>query len=72
LTGKEPRLWSEIESLISSKQPKSYDAAVELLIDLRDLAARKKGDDFRLRLEALRARHVRKPSLLDRLEKAGL
>jgi hypothetical protein len=72
LAGKEPELWSEIESLISTKQPKSYDAAATLLVDLRDLAASKTGGDFQPRLEALRARHARKPSLLDRLRKAGL
>ena len=36
------------------------------------IAARKDGADFRQRLEALRTAHVRKPTLIDRLHKAGL
>ncbi|MBM4321898.1 MAG: hypothetical protein FJ125_18670, partial [Deltaproteobacteria bacterium] len=71
LTGREPKLWSEAETLIATKQPKSYDRAVELLVDLRDLAAREqKADEFRLRIHALRAEHQRKPSLIERLRRA--
>lgn len=72
IAGQEPALWNKVGSLIATKQPKSYDEAVDLLMDLRDLAARKDGTDFRLRLEALRAEHARKPTLIDRLHKAGL
>jgi hypothetical protein len=73
LAGKEPELWNQINDLIATKQPKKYDRAVELLIDLRDLAVRKgKTKEFRARLDALRAFHVQKPSLIERLRKAGL
>jgi hypothetical protein len=72
LAGREPKLWHKVEHLIATKQPKSYDHAVELLVDLRDLASRKDGADFRRRIEALRTAHVRKPTLIDRLYKAGL
>jgi hypothetical protein len=72
LAGKEPALWKQVEELVATKQPKRYDEAVGLLIDLRDLAARKDGADFRRRLEALRAEHARKPTLIERLHKAGL
>ncbi|MGH7822520.1 MAG: hypothetical protein ACREQ9_22390 [Candidatus Binatia bacterium] len=72
LVGREPAIWRRVESLIAVKQPKAYDEAVALLVDLRDLAARKGGGDFRLRIEALRAEHARKPTLIDRLNKAGL
>jgi hypothetical protein len=48
-------LWKKVEGLIAAKQPKSYDQAVELLLDLHDLAARKNGADFRRRAQALRA-----------------
>jgi hypothetical protein len=41
-------------------------------MDLRDLAARKDGVDFRRRLGALRVEHARKPMLIERLQKAGL
>ncbi|MGH8490649.1 MAG: hypothetical protein ACREXS_17745 [Gammaproteobacteria bacterium] len=40
IAGKEPALWNKVEGLIATKQPKNYDQAVELLADLRDLAAR--------------------------------
>jgi len=45
---------------------------VELLVDLRDLAARAGGADFRRRVEALRNAHARKPTLIDRLHKVEL
>jgi len=46
---------------------------VELLVDLRDLAARKgKTNEFQARLDAIHVAHVRKPSLIERLRKAGL
>jgi hypothetical protein len=73
ITGKEPELWNQIDSLIATKQPKSYDRVVELLVDLRDLAVRQgKPKEFGAELDALRASHVRKPSLIERLRKAGL
>jgi hypothetical protein len=73
IAGKQPELWNQIEALIATKQPKSYDRAVELLVGLRDLAARKgKTEEFKVRLDALRASQVRKPSLIEKLRKAGL
>jgi len=72
LVGREAKLWAEVDSLIATKQPKSYDQAVKLLVDLRDLEARGKGGDFRLRIESLREAQARKPSFVERLRKAGL
>jgi hypothetical protein len=72
IVGCEPKLWAEVDTLIATKQPKNYDQAVKLLVDLCDLDARTKGGDFGLRLAALRNEHARKPSLMDRLYKAGL
>lgn len=72
LVGREATLWAKVERLIGAKQPKSYDQAVKLLVDLCDLAARKGGGDFRQRLDALRAVHSRKITLLGKLEKVGL
>jgi len=72
LAGKEPTLWSKVESLIADRQPKSYDQAVEVLKDLRDLAARKDDPGFRRHVEALRAAHGGKRSLIERFDKAGL
>ena len=72
LAGKEPTLWKRVEELVATKQPKRYDEAIGLLADLRDLAARTDGADFRRRLEALRAEHARKPALIERLQKVAL
>jgi len=72
LAGTEPALWGRVEELVATKQPKRYDEAIVVLTDLRDLAARKDGSDFRRRLEALRTEHARKPTLIERLQKVGL
>ena len=72
IAGREPSLWAEVDTLVATKQPKNYDQAVKLLVDLRDLHARTGGGNFRLRTEALRREHARKPSFIDRLAKAGL
>jgi hypothetical protein len=62
-----------VENLLATKLPKSYDRAVELIMDLRDLAARKgKKEDFPSRLDALRASHLRKPSFIASVQKASL
>jgi hypothetical protein len=73
IAGQEPKLWTRIDNLIAETQPKSYDQAIRLLLDLRDLAQREgKGDEFRRKLEALHAVHSRKSSFLARLRRAGL
>ncbi len=73
IAGQQLKLWARIEGLIATKQPKRYDEAVKLLIDLRDLAQREgKDDKFRMRIETIHAVHARKPSFLERLGKAGL
>ena len=73
LSGKEDGLWSKVDALIASKQPKRYDEAVSLLQDLRDLAAMTDQDGaFATRMEALIRKHARKPSLLERFRKANL
>lgn len=72
LAGREPELWAEVGQLISTRLPKSYARAMELLVNLRDLAARDGGTDFRMRIATLRRIHARKPNLMRKLEKAGL
>ncbi len=72
LVGSEAKLWAKVDDLVASKQPKNYDLALRILADLRDLAARGTPDDFRLRIEALRAAHARKTTFIQRLRKAGL
>lgn len=73
IASQQSKLWARVEGLIATKQPKRYDEAVRLLLDLRDLAQREgKDDKFRMRTETIHAVHARKPSLLERLRKAGL
>ena len=71
LAAREPAVWKQVESLIATRQPKRYDQAVMLLVDLRDIAARKGGTDFRRRVEELRTVHASKPTLIARLQKVG-
>jgi hypothetical protein len=67
-----PQAWQRIESLIATKRPRDYDAAVTLLSDLRDLAQRENRDvQFAKRVSQLRQAHASKPSLLARLKNAG-
>lgn len=72
IAGTEHALWRKFETLVATKQPKSYDQAVALLVDLRDLAARERGVDIQSRLEDVRAEHARKPTLIKRMEQGGL
>ncbi len=73
LAAKETDTWREIEALIATKQPKSYDRAVALLADLRDLAKRKETQSaFEARLRELRECHRAKPSLQGKLDQMKL
>ncbi|WP_432956516.1 hypothetical protein [Micromonospora haikouensis] len=69
----QPAAWQRVDGLIATKKPREYDTAVQLLVDLRELSERD-GDSssYRHRLAELRAAHARKPSLLERLNLAGL
>jgi hypothetical protein len=70
LSGRDEELWEQVDALVATKQPKSYDQAVSLLKDLRDLAARDGREPvFAARLQNLRDMHAKKPSFLDRLRK---
>ena len=72
LAGREPQLWRKIEDLVATRLPKDYDETVRLLADLRDLAARNHTTAFQSLLAGFRTIHARKPSLLTRLDQAGL
>ncbi|GAA3473326.1 hypothetical protein [Nonomuraea roseola] len=62
-----------METSIGTKKPRQHDQAVELLRDLHALAIRDKhADTFAQRLTHLRERHQGKPSLIKRLNDAGL
>jgi hypothetical protein len=72
LIGREPQLWAEVELLVSSSKPKSYDAATKILVDLRDLAARGTNAGFEKRFAAFCEVHGRRHSLSKRLRAAGM
>ena len=73
LSGREEVIWRQVETAIETRQPKEYDRAVELLADLRDLAERNGTvEAVTLRLRNLRERHGSKPTLVRRLDRAGL
>ncbi len=62
-----------MDALIATKRPADYDAAVLLLTDLRDLYIQtNRTPAFEARLSGLREQHARKPSLVQRLDRAGL
>ncbi|MEV0398090.1 hypothetical protein [Polymorphospora rubra] len=65
--------WDQVDELIATKRPKDYDTAVTLLLDLQALAVRK-GEifEFAEQMTRLRERHARKPSLIDRFDRARL
>jgi hypothetical protein len=73
LANRETQAWQEVDALIATRQPKSYDQAVKLLRDLRELADRQGQTAAAIaRLAALRDAHSNKPSLLRRLDEAKL
>jgi hypothetical protein len=73
LADEEDAAWSRVEAMIATRKPAEYDAAVTLLTDLQALAERDGDDDtFTSRTIALRHTHARKPSLIERLNRAGI
>lgn len=72
LRGQEAILWREVEDLINKGIATSYKKAIELLIDLRDLAMQGNDDKFPIKLSDLRNRHERRKSFIQLLNDAGL
>lgn len=73
LAGDIDAAWSHVDALIATRKPAEYDAAVTLLDELRALAQRDgHSDAFTTRANALRQTHARKPSLIDRLNRASI
>jgi hypothetical protein len=67
------KAWKQVDTLIAAKRAKEYDAAVTLLEDLHALAVR--NDDlagFAVRMGWLREQNTRRPSLIDRFDRAQL
>jgi hypothetical protein len=73
LAGREENIWKKVDKFIDSRQPKKYDDAVKLLVDLRDFN-RKTGKEktFDKRLKTICENNYRKPTFLNRLKKADL
>ena len=73
LAKREKAVWKQVEAYIQKRQPKDYERAVILLVDLYDLAVRQ-GDEtgFQLTMEELRKRHLAKETFLRRLTQAKL
>lgn len=73
LEKREEATWNQIAAHIQKRQPNEYDKAVNLLIDLRDLAVRQ-GEvaAFHSVVGELRQEHAAKESLLRRLAKVKL
>jgi len=73
LAQREPDVRTEIGALIRTRQSKGYDRAILLLKDLRDAAALQNGSEaFVAYAASIRREHARKPSLLQRLDRADL
>lgn len=73
IAGREDELWLEVNALVSGKRPADYNQALQLLLDLRELATKKSEKPlFNSRLEKLRREHRRKSSMMKRLDNAGL
>jgi hypothetical protein len=73
LAARQEDAWTEVERAISFKQAREYEKAVQLLLDLREVA-RRAGTEaaFSRRLQALRQVNTRKVAFIERLDRAGL
>lgn len=69
LVAESDRVWARVDAMIETKKPAEYDRAVGLLEDLQEVA---EPAEFARRVVELRIRHARKPSLMDRFDRAGL
>lgn len=72
IMGREEKIWNQIEVLASEKKAKSYDQAIDLLVDLRDLAQREKSTDFSAKFDALKQRHSSKSSFIQHLRNVSV
>ena len=73
LAGRQELAWELVERKVGSKQQAEYDDAVGLLKDLREISLRDgAGRSFEARVRALHARHVKKSTFVERLQKAGM
>jgi hypothetical protein len=73
LATRQEQAWTQVYGAIDTRQPAQYGEAVKVLQDLRAVSEREERlAAFDEKLADLRQRHAKKPSLLERLERAGL
>jgi len=73
LASRKDETWQQVEKLTMFSKAKEYDQATQLLKDLHEIARRE--DDttaFTARVRELRTRYLKRPSLMERFDKAGL
>lgn len=73
LAWRKDETWQQVEKLTVFSKPKEYDQATQLLKDLHEIARRE--DDiaaFTACVRELRTRYAKRPSLMERFDKAGL
>jgi len=69
----EEQAWGQVDASIETRKSVGYDSAVELLSDLRAVSERKgRQEAFVKRFAELREQHLKKSSLLERFDRAGL
>jgi hypothetical protein len=70
---RQAEIWKQVAARVQTRQPKDYDRAVSLLVDLHDLTvSRGRTAGFQTALEKIRQVHAAKESFLHRLAKASL
>lgn len=73
LAVKEKEVWQQVEALIKEKKPKSYDSAIGLLKDLRELAEYwGRLEEFKGRIAEIQQTYSNRPALRDRILHAKL
>jgi hypothetical protein len=73
LAARKDSIWDEIESLLKEKKASAYKNAVNLLIDLHDLAEYQGVlKYFKEQLEDLRKNYANRPALIRRMKEAKL
>lgn len=73
LAQQETAAWEQLIVLIEAKKTRTYDDAVALLIELRDLAVyQQRTADFQARVNDIYRRYPNRPALISRLKQAGL
>lgn len=73
LASRKDETWQQVEKLTMFSKANEYDQATQLLKDLHEIARRE--DDtmaFTARVRELRTRYLKRPSLMERFDQAGL